>query len=162
MEGGGPVFCHLYPQPEGPIQSWSFGSSFRNFTTPRSVCVGGYFFHARVGGVYRPDDGENHSSQFREGGYPLVRPLEPCPAPMGAFAHVRIRAELQLHVLHFGELLMPVPRVFLLSVTTFPCLYFFCTQETQHQVNEYEPSSGWAVGGSLRKALCLLAWEKEN
>jgi hypothetical protein len=166
MEGGGPVFCHLCPQHEGPFESWSFGSSFgssfRNLRAPRSVCVGGDFYHARVGGVCRPDHGSNHPSQFREGGCPLAGPMEPFPAPMGAFACVRIRAELQLHVLHFGGLLMPVLCVFFLSATAFPCLCIFCTQKTQHEVNEHEPSSSWAAGGSFRKALCLLDWEKEN
>jgi hypothetical protein len=81
---------------------------------------------------------------------------------MGAFARVRFRAELQLHALHFGESMTPVLRVFFLFVTTFPCLFLSCTQETQHEVNEHEPSSGWAAGGSFRKALCLLDWEKEN
>ena len=41
-------------------------------------------------------------------------------------------------------------------------LFLSCTQETQHEVNEYEFSSGWPAGGSFRKALCLLDWEEEN
>ena len=47
---------------------------------------------------------------------------------------------------------------------TSTLIYFIICyiQETHHVVNEYSNGNGWAEGGSLRKALRLYDWEKEN
>ena len=42
------------------------------------------------------------------------------------------------------------------------CFHLCYTQETLHVVNEYSHGNGWAAGGSARKALRLVDWEKEN
>jgi hypothetical protein len=42
------------------------------------------------------------------------------------------------------------------------CFHFCYTQETLHVVNGHCHGNGWAAGGSSRKALRLLDWEREN